>query len=137
MSPEKGLFSFIPSPSQYNMKLLRKKYRKGDTSIYCGRPSLMGNPYVIGKDGTREEVIEKFRQDLWRKIKEKDVAIFGFFRRLQERLEYQDVVLSCWCRKSENCHVDVIIKCFEWGVKENLWHTDPSGSKKSPTEEMF
>ena len=29
--------------------------------IYIGRPSRWGNPFVIGKDGTREEVVEKYR----------------------------------------------------------------------------
>ena len=27
--------------------------------VYIGRPSKWGNPFVIGKDGTREEVIAK------------------------------------------------------------------------------
>ena len=31
-----------------------------DVSIM--RPSIYGNPYVIGSDGTREEVIEKFKK---------------------------------------------------------------------------
>lgn len=29
--------------------------------IYIGRPSLWGNPFVIGRDGSREEVIAKYR----------------------------------------------------------------------------
>lgn len=34
---------------------------------YVGRPSVWGNPYVIGKDGTREEVIAKYREYLARR----------------------------------------------------------------------
>ena len=30
-----------------------KKTYQGD-GIYIGRPSLLGNPYAIGKDGTRQ-----------------------------------------------------------------------------------
>lgn len=30
-------------------------------TIYIGRGSPWGNPFVIGKDGTREEVIEKYK----------------------------------------------------------------------------
>ena len=30
--------------------------------IYIGRPGIWGNPFFIGKDGTREEIIEKFRE---------------------------------------------------------------------------
>jgi len=29
--------------------------------VYIGRPSKWGNPFKIGVDGTREEVIEKYR----------------------------------------------------------------------------
>lgn len=29
--------------------------------VYIGRPSKFDNPFVIGPDGTREEVIEKYR----------------------------------------------------------------------------
>ncbi|PIW12451.1 MAG: hypothetical protein COW35_01440, partial [Candidatus Infernicultor aquiphilus] len=29
--------------------------------VYIGRPSKWGNPFTIGKDGTRSEVIEKYR----------------------------------------------------------------------------
>ena len=29
--------------------------------VYIGRPSIFGNPFHIGRDGTREEVIAKYR----------------------------------------------------------------------------
>jgi hypothetical protein len=29
--------------------------------VYVGRPSRSGNPFVIGRDGTRDEVIAKYR----------------------------------------------------------------------------
>ena len=37
--------------------------------VYIGRPSIFQNPYVIGSDGTREEVIEKFKYYFIDKIK--------------------------------------------------------------------
>lgn len=30
--------------------------------VYIGRPSKWGNPFVIGRDGTREGVIAKYRR---------------------------------------------------------------------------
>lgn len=30
--------------------------------VYIGRPSKWGNPFVIGRDGSRDDVIEKYRQ---------------------------------------------------------------------------
>ena len=38
--------------------------RKHDYDVYIGRGSIWGNPYVIGKDGTRAEVLDKYRQYL-------------------------------------------------------------------------
>ena len=35
--------------------------KKAPFDVYIGRPSKWGNPYSIGPDGTREEVIEKYR----------------------------------------------------------------------------
>ena len=32
--------------------------------VYIGRGSKWGNPFVIGKDGTREEVINKYEEYL-------------------------------------------------------------------------
>ncbi len=39
-----------------NIKTTQEKYVK------CCRPTIYGNPYILGKDGTREEVIEKYRK---------------------------------------------------------------------------
>jgi hypothetical protein len=36
----------------------REKY-----DVYIGRPSKWGNPFVVGRDGNRLEVIKKYR--LW------------------------------------------------------------------------
>lgn len=32
--------------------------------VYIGRPSRWGNPYIIGPDGTREEVIGKYENHI-------------------------------------------------------------------------
>jgi len=40
------------------MKVVNK-YKEPYT-VYIGRPSIFGNPFQIGKDGTREEVIGKY-----------------------------------------------------------------------------
>lgn len=34
--------------------------RNEKADIYCGRPSIYGNPFEIGRDGTRNEVIVKY-----------------------------------------------------------------------------
>jgi hypothetical protein len=65
-------------------------------AVYVGRPSKWGNPYVIGKDGTREEVIAKYKNWLLRA---------GPVDQLHE-LRGKDLV--CWCAP-QGCHGDVLL----------------------------
>ena len=50
------------------IRIENKKYYRGD-GVYIGRPSLLGNPFKIGKDRTRQEVIRKYGIWLWEQIK--------------------------------------------------------------------
>lgn len=68
--------------------------------VYIGRPSKWGNPYKIGADGTREEVIAKYREYLL----DSELAA--------ELYQLKDKVLGCWC-KPEHCHGDVIVELLD------------------------
>lgn len=65
--------------------------------VYIGRPSKWGNPFVIGKDGTRNEVIEKYRSWL--------LSQPQLIKDAREQLRGK--VLGCWCSPSA-CHGDVL-----------------------------
>jgi hypothetical protein len=65
--------------------------------VYIGRPSKWGNPFKIGKDGSREEVIQKYRQ--W--ILDNRTLI------AQLATELKGKTLGCWC-KPNTCHGDVL-----------------------------
>lgn len=69
----------------------RKKY-----DIYIGRPSKWGNPFTIGRDGTREQVIEKYHR--WIITQPELLAALP---------ELKGRVLGCWC-KPKACHGDVL-----------------------------
>ena len=64
-------------------------------AVYVGRPTKWGNRYVIGRDGTRDEVIKKYEQ--WLAKSGLDVT----------ELRGKDLV--CWC-KPKACHADVLMK---------------------------
>ena len=66
-------------------------------AVYVGRPSIWGNPYAIGKDGSRTEVIAKY--EAWLLANERLMA------RLHE-LTGKDLV--CWCAPAR-CHADVLM----------------------------
>jgi hypothetical protein len=76
--------------------------------IYIGRGSPFGNPFVIGKDGTREEVIEKYRSYFKGKLEDPT------FRTMVLRLRGKR--LGCFC-KPKDCHGDII---KEWLDEDNL-----------------
>lgn len=69
------------------------------TAVYVGRPSPFGNPFVIGRDGERAEVIAKYRE--WLQQQPALVA------RVQQELRGKDLV--CWCAPHA-CHADVLME---------------------------
>lgn len=42
---------------------------------YVGRPSALGNPFLVGRDGTREDVIARYRK--WLRAQWKTVGPCG------------------------------------------------------------
>jgi hypothetical protein len=72
--------------------------KKDKFDVYIGRPSKWGNPFAIGKDGTREQVIEKYRS--WIPTQPELIAALP---------ELKDKVLGCWCAP-QACHGDVLAK---------------------------
>ncbi len=70
--------------------------------IYAGRPSIFGNPYVIGPDGTRDQVIRKFKIDFDFRIENDED-----FR--NAILKLKDKRIACWCDfPREDCHLRII-----------------------------
>lgn len=70
--------------------------KKSSFDVYIGRPSIFGNPFVIGKDGDRAEVVRKYRE--WVLTQPE---ILGRIQELKGK------VLACWC-SPEACHGDVL-----------------------------
>lgn len=63
-------------------------------AVYCGRGSPYGNPFIIGKDGDRNQVCDRFEREI---------------------LPYLDIKhlrgkdLACFCAP-KRCHCDAILK---------------------------
>ena len=66
--------------------------------VYVGRPSKWGNPFMIGRDGTRDQVIAKYRDWIVRQP-----ALMGALDELRGKH------LVCWCAP-ERCHADVLVE---------------------------
>ena len=65
-----------------------------DDAVYIGRGSIYGNPYKVGPDGTRSEVIQKFERNI---LPDLDVS----------ELRGKDLV--CFCAPKP-CHGDPILR---------------------------
>lgn len=68
-------------------------------AVYIGRPSQWGNPFKIGKDGNRDEVVAKYAD--WLFDHPEIIAV------AQRELAGKDLV--CFCAP-KSCHGDVLIK---------------------------
>lgn len=82
-----------------------KVYKIGSApadAVYIGRGSNWGNPYVIGKDGNRNEVIARFRAYAERRLAENP----GWL----DALVGKDVY--CFCAPLA-CHGDVLINLIQ------------------------
>ena len=83
-------------------------WEKEPYDVYIGRwhpkiriNSKWSNPFKIGKDGSREEVIAKFRQ--W---------IYTQPNLMVQLPELKGKTLGCWC-KPHACHGDVLAELAE------------------------
>lgn len=80
----------------------------GKSGEYIGRGSPLGNPYVIGKDGSREQVIAKYRVWLNEQIMRKNPVVLDELNRLGNKaIDEKGLALQCFCYPKP-CHGEVI-----------------------------
>jgi hypothetical protein len=73
--------------------------------LYIGRPSKWGNPFLIGKDGNRKQVINMYR-----------AYIITTPELLNSLHELKGQNLGCWCYP-KLCHGDVLIELYKEFVR--------------------
>jgi hypothetical protein len=71
--------------------------RKFPYDVFIGRPSKWGNPFKIGRDGSREEVIHKYEEWLHDTYLVTDLP------------ELRGKILGCFCAPL-GCHGDVLAR---------------------------
>jgi hypothetical protein len=91
--------------------------KKEPFDVYIGRPSKWGNPFVIGKDGSRADVIKKYKDYL-----ENNEFLHGDIPELIGK------TLGCWCAPLP-CHGDILAeKAAHWNdvIKISLKFEEPT-----------
>ena len=80
-------------------QVLNRRDNRYYVGVYVGRPTKWGNPFKIGKDGTREEVVKKYR--LW--LMDDPILMADV------KYELKGHNLICWCSPLP-CHADILLK---------------------------
>jgi hypothetical protein len=81
--------------------------------IYIGRGSIWGNPYIIGQDGDRDDVISKFTDYLY-----SNKELLSKIHILKGKR------LACFCkqkRKFVACHGDVYVRLIDTDTTIGDW----------------
>lgn len=73
--------------------------KDSEYDVYIGRPSVWGNPFVVGRDGSRRTVIDLYRQWLLERP--------GLVERARRELVGKR--LGCFCAPLP-CHGDVLME---------------------------
>lgn len=84
-------------------------HEKEAFDVFIGRSSKWGNKFVIGRDGTRSEVIEKYRAWIL-----KQPHLMAALEELRGK------VLGCWCHP-KRCHGEVLVELAN--RPKGLWNT--------------
>lgn len=104
---------------------IRPKYKnlqewmEDKNNVYIGRAGVVfinkqrfpkqssnfSNPFKLNKDGTRDEVIEKYEKYIIKKLEEDNLL-------QKELLEMKGKNLGCWCAP-EHCHGNILLKLIE------------------------
>jgi hypothetical protein len=79
--------------------------RRERFDVFIGRTGRWGNPFVLGRDGDRQEVIEKYRA--WLRTQPQLVA--------RARRELAGRVLGCYCAPL-TCHGDILAAIADGGA---------------------
>lgn len=121
---ESGFYMLRVSDGRYTGFVGQDKIYIGrENKSYNLRKSPLANPYVIGRDGDRNQVIELFRQWLWRQIKSwqetgrLNPAVEELLMICDRVKKGDDIILTCWCHLLR-CHGDVVVRCIYWMIAQ-------------------
>jgi hypothetical protein len=102
--PSKPTFQAKPVKIAIPRVLNKKRDKITEGSVLVGRPTKWGNPFVLGVDGSRDEVIEKYRLWLLKSTLMDDLH------------ELQGRDLICWCAPLR-CHGDILLDLANGGTR--------------------
>lgn len=99
----------------HRIQLSRKKgWRMPPNTVKVDRTTKWGNPFIVGKHGTRAECVDLFAKMLsgYICVSTSNVTAQLKYRKivLRDRWELQGKNLACWCPPNAKCHADILLK---------------------------
>jgi len=90
------------------VNLKREPDAVANGAVRIDRRTVWGNPFVMGRDGTRVQVVARYRADLWRRIGAGEIALEAV-----AALNGRD--LACHCAPLP-CHGEVLARAAAWAA---------------------
>ena len=88
-----------------------KGWRMPTNTVYVGRPTQWGNPFIVGKDGSAQDCVNKFSNDLFPYRRGGSVVDFLLSEaNIRWIAELKGKNLACWCPLDQPCHADVLLE---------------------------
>jgi len=78
--------------------------------VLIDRRTALGNPFVMGRDGDRDTVCEKYKVWLWAEIRAGRIT-------LEELAALKGLKLGCHCAPLR-CHGDILSAAADWASYE-------------------
>lgn len=91
----------------------RKGWRMPENTVVVSRPSVFGNPFKVGVDGSQFECTEKFRWLCHGVITPtmNYLKCIDWLDKARPRCEeLRGKNLACWCKAGTPCHADVLLE---------------------------
>jgi len=93
-----------------------KGWRLPANTVVVSRPTAWGNPFIVGKHGTREQCVELFQRlcdgylciSLGGDVCHAQKAFVAYAKTNREKLRGKN--LACWCPLNKPCHADVLLQ---------------------------
>jgi len=82
-----------------------KGWKMPPNTVYAGRPTKWGNPFVVGADGSAQECVDKYIVHLFIMPIKSSMLL--------EQLRGKN--LACWCPLDQPCHADVLLEIANTG----------------------
>lgn len=100
-----------------NKRNLKPNLNQNSVDIYIGRPSALGNPFELGRDGNRDQVCNLYAQTWSNRMTNSTAMRLEFSRVVNLARQGGDVRLVCWCAPLR-CHGETIKARVEDALEE-------------------